>query len=111
ASGPAPSERDVRDARRAVVDAAGDVAGLQVALREADERLRRSAVAAAHAEEAYNGARYRAQQAARAARRAADRAGVAEQDLERQRSAYAATLLSGSELAPELTALAALSSA
>ncbi|MFI2706927.1 hypothetical protein ACH5WX_05210, partial [Nocardioides sp. CER28] len=87
---------------------ADDVAGVRAALHAANERLQRSAIAAEHAEEAYNGARYRARQAARAARRAAKRAEVAGADLARQRAAYASTVLSDSQLAPQLTALVAL---
>lgn len=108
---PVPSRQDVRDARRAVAATADDVTAVQAALTAADERLRRSAIAAERAEEAYNGARYRAQQAAASARRAARRAGIAEADLGRQRSAYAATLLADTEMAPQLTAVAALADA
>ncbi|SFC19756.1 Cell wall-associated hydrolase, NlpC family [Nocardioides terrae] len=104
----APSQQEVRDAQERAASAANDVAGIRAALSAANERLRRSAIAAEHAEEAYNGARYRAQQAARAARRAVERAHVAGTDLEQQRSAYAETLLADSELAPQLTAMAAL---
>ncbi|GAB7005940.1 hypothetical protein JCM18899A_34130 [Nocardioides sp. AN3] len=105
---PPPSAHDVRDARRAVAAAAGDVAGVQAALAAANERLRRSAIAAEQAEEAFNGARYRAAQAGQVARRAARRATVARADLERRRSAYASTVLASSQMAPQLTALSAL---
>lgn len=106
-----PSAQDVRDARQAVTATANDVAGIQAALGAANDRLRTSAIAAERAEEAFNGARYRAQQAAQAARRAAQRAAVAGADLDRQRSAYAGTVLASTQLAPELTALAALTAA
>jgi cell wall-associated NlpC family hydrolase len=105
---PVPSEQDVEAARQQAAAAAGDVDGIRAALAAANDRLRRSAIAAERAEEAYNGARYRARQAAQAARRAADRARVAAADLEKQRSAYAETLLADSQLAPQLTAMAAL---
>ena len=106
--GPVPSEQDVAAARQRAASAADDVAGVQAALAAANDRLRHSAIAAAHAQEAYNGARYRAQQAAAAARQAAERARIASADLEQQRSAYAATLLADSQMAPQLTAMAAL---
>ena len=106
--GPVPSEQDVAAARQRAASAADDVAGVQAALAAANDRLRRSAIAAAHAQEAYNGARYRAQQAAAAAHQAAERARIASADLEQQRSAYAATLLADSQMAPQLTAMAAL---
>lgn len=108
---PVPSRQDVRDARRAAADAAQDVAGVQAALAAAQRRLAASAIAAERAEEAYNGARYRAVLAAQAADRAARRSEVAAADLEKQRSAYAEAVTAGVEMAPGLTALAALSSA
>ena len=72
-----PSRQDVRDARTAARDQARDVAAVQADLAAANQRLQESAIAAAQATEAWNGARYRLEQARRAAGAADERAGIA----------------------------------
>ncbi|HQR27561.1 MAG TPA: hypothetical protein PLP61_11025, partial [Nocardioides sp.] len=103
-----PSQADVSRAREAAGTAARDVATVQAELVLANQRLRDSAVAAAQATEAYNGARWHLAQARQAARAAARRAEVASADLTRQSAAYADTLASTYELAPQLHALSAI---
>ncbi len=53
-----PSRADVRDARQAADDKAGEVAAVQARLAEAQGRLQDSAVRVAQAEEAFNRARW-----------------------------------------------------
>lgn len=106
--GDVPSQREVREARSAARAAADDVAGVQARLAAADRRLEESAVRAAQAAEAFNGARWEAREARRAAIQARQDAAAADLDLERQREAYADTLVDSYELAPGLTALAAV---
>ncbi len=103
-----PSRQDVRDAREAATDAARDVTAVQAELAAANEQLRSSAVAAAQAAEAWNGARFRLQQARQAARSAEDRAGIAGADVDRQQAAYADALVSSYEMAPALTAVSSI---
>ena len=70
-----------------------DVDGVQQALVAANQRLEEAGVAAAQAAEAFNGARYEAKQARGDARRAAAVARTAADDVERQREAYADSLV------------------
>jgi cell wall-associated NlpC family hydrolase len=107
----APSRRDVREARSAVRDQERSVATVQAELVLANERLRASAVEAAQAAEAWNGARYRLQQAREAAAAAARQSEVATADVDRQQQAYAEALTTSYELAPELTGLSAIADA
>jgi peptidoglycan DL-endopeptidase CwlO len=103
-----PSRHDVRQARAAVRDQADDVAAVRARLVVANQRLEQTAVRAAQAAEAYNGARWRAAQARQEAALAQRRAGIAADDLERQRQAYGDALVSSYELAPGLSALSAI---
>jgi cell wall-associated NlpC family hydrolase len=105
---PTPSRQDVRDARAAVVETANDVDAVRAALAVANQRLQQSAVVAAQAAEAYNGARWRAEQARAMAAEAQRRSQLAETDVRRQREAYGDALVSSYELAPGLTALSAM---
>ena len=105
---PAPSRQDVQAAQAAVRAKADDVAGVRAQLVLANQRLQASAVAADHAAEAYNGAKWQAQQARVAARAAQRRSDVAATDVERQRQAYGDALVSSYEMAPGLTALNAI---
>ncbi|MCW2791839.1 MAG: NlpC/P60 family protein, partial [Nocardioides sp.] len=105
---PVPSKKDVHEARAAVQDKADDVAGVRAQLVLANQRLQASAVAADHAAEAYNGARWEAQQARAAARDAQRRSDIAATDVERQRQAYGDALVASYEMAPGLTALNAI---
>ncbi|MEX0426292.1 C40 family peptidase [Nocardioides sp. DS6] len=106
--GTVPSKKDVDNARRAVADKATDVAGVRRAMAAAQARLETASIAAEQAAEAYNGARWRAERAraeARAARRV-QRSATA--DLEKQRQAYAGSLVSGYSSGQGLSAVAGL---
>jgi hypothetical protein len=87
-----PSEADVSTARDAAADQARTVASVQADLAVANERLRESAIAAAQATEAYNGARWELQQAQAAARDAAARERAASALLASQRASHAGSL-------------------
>jgi len=103
-----PSRQEVRDARAAAQDKARDVETVQAELASANALLEESAVAAARATEAWNGARYRLDQAREAAAAAQDRAGIARTDVSRQQSAYADALVSSYEMAPALAAVSSM---
>ncbi len=103
-----PSREEVRDARAAAQDKARDVDAVQADLAAANERLQQSAIEAAQATEAWNGARYRLDQARRAASAADERAGIARTDVDRQQDAYADALVSSYEMSPALTAVASM---
>lgn len=109
--GDPPSQQEVDEAREAVAAKATDVESVRAALVLAQARLQETQVAAAQAAEAFNGARYEAQLAAKAARTAERRTQVAAADLERQRAAYAAVMTSAYQQSPTLTALSAISQA
>ncbi|MCW2768550.1 MAG: NlpC/P60 family protein [Nocardioides sp.] len=104
-----PSQQDVQQAKDAVTAKATDVDGVRAQLALANQRLQASAIAAQQAAEAFNGARYRLQQARQAARAAEHRATIAERAVARQRDAYAGAIVTSNELSPGLTALSAMS--
>ena len=106
--GDPPSRQEVRDARAAAQDKARDVDAVQADLAAANERLQQSAIEAAQATEAWNGARYRLEQARQAASAADERAGIARTDVDRQQDAYADALVSSYEMSPTLTAVASM---
>uniref|UniRef100_UPI001D0C4830 hypothetical protein n=1 Tax=Nocardioides dongkuii TaxID=2760089 RepID=UPI001D0C4830 len=106
-----PTRAEVLDARAAADAAAGTVAGVQARLAVAGARLQQTQVDAARAAEAFNGARWRAQEARRAVRDASARSDTAARDLESHRAAYAGALTSSYGRAPELSALAAVTHA
>jgi len=103
-----PSKAVVRDARTAVRAQVDDVAGVRARLVVANQRLEASAVTAAQAAEAFNGARWRADQARDAAAEARAGAESAQADVVRQRAAYTESVVTSYELAPGLTALSAV---
>lgn len=103
-----PSRHDVRDARAAADQAAGSVAEVRARLVVANQQLEQSAVVAAQAAEAYNGARWQAAQARQAARAAQARARIAADEVRRQQEVYGDALVSSYEMAPGLTALSAI---
>ena len=103
-----PSRQDVQRAEVAVQAKAQDVESVRAQLVLANQRLQSSAIAAAQAAEAYNGARYAAQQAREAAREAERRSAVAAADVARQREAYGDAVVTSYEMAPGLTALSAI---
>ncbi len=103
-----PTQQEVADAKAAAEGKARDVAAVEADLAVANDELRRTAVAAAQAAEAYNGARYALAQARRQVRLAERHATAAAADVERQRTAYADILTAGYQLSPELSALSAI---
>lgn len=103
-----PSRQQVRDAREAADAAERDVAAVQGELAAANAQLQDSAAAAARAAEAWNGARYRAQQAREAARAAAERVDIAGTDVDEQQAAYADALVTSYQLAPSLTVMSSI---
>ncbi|WP_343906758.1 hypothetical protein, partial [Nocardioides aquiterrae] len=107
----APTRQDVRDARSAVRDTAGSVAEVRARLVVANQELERSAVAAAQAAEAFNGARWRAAEARKTAREARRHSRIAAADVRRQQQSYGDALVSSYEMSPTLTALAGIVSA
>ena len=106
--GRTPTRQEVRDARTAARDTARDVSTVQAELASANAVLQQSAVEAARATEAWNGARYRLDQARRAAAAAQDRAGIARTNVNRQQDAYADALITSYEMSPALTAVASM---
>ncbi|WP_457208740.1 hypothetical protein, partial [Nocardioides sp. P5_C9_2] len=88
-----PSEGDVATAERHASDKARDVAAVRADLVLANERLRQTAVTAAQAAEAYNGARWQADEARTAAEDAETAAAAAAADVERQREDYSDALV------------------
>ena len=103
-----PTQQDVRDARAAVREKATDVGSVRARLALANQRLQESAIAAAQAAEAYNGARWRAAQARAAAAEAQRRSADAEADVRRQQEVYGDALVTSYEMAPGLTAFSAI---
>lgn len=103
-----PSQEDVATAEANADAAARDVAAVRAELAVANERLRSSAVSASVAAEAYNGARWAADQARAAAANANDAAARARADVEQSRQAYADSLVDSYQYNPELQGFAAL---
>lgn len=106
--GHTPTRQEVREARTAVRDAGRDVTTVQAELASANAFLQQSAIEAARATEAWNGARYRLDQARQAAAAALERAGIARTDVDRQQSAYADALVTSYEMSPTLTAVSSM---
>ena len=109
--GAVPSRQDVHEARVAVREKADDVASVRAQLVVANQRLQSSAIAAARAAEAFNGARWRVHEAQLAARAAERRSEIAQGDVDRQRDIYSDALVTSYQLAPGLTALSAITRA
>ena len=103
-----PSEQDVVDAQRAATDQAGAVGAVEAELALANDELRRTAIAAGQAAEAYNGARYELRLARERLVLAEERAAAAQAGVERQRAAYADAVTANYQMSPELTALSAI---
>lgn len=100
-----PTRAEIRDAREDARLAADDVDSIQAALDSANAELSAAEVAALQAAEAYNGARYRAQQARAAAQRAERESRRADLALADQKEAYRGTVLSSYGAGAELDAL------
>ena len=104
----APTRQQVREAREAVDAQKLDVAGVQAALDDANQRLTDASIRAAQAAEAFNGARYEAGLARDEARRTAAVATEAADEAERQLDAYRDTLVSSYTHGSSLGALSAV---
>ena len=102
------TKQDVADAQAAAEGKARDVTAVRADLAAANDRLQASAIKAAQAAEAWNGARYEYHQAKVAAKAAQRRAGIAQDDVSSQQKAYADTLVSSYQDNPELAALSAI---
>ena len=96
-----PSAEDVSAAKGNADAAARDVSAVRAELAVANERLRSSAVSASQAAEAYNGARWAADEARASAANANDAAAVARADVELSRKAYADSLVDSYQYNPE----------
>lgn len=103
-----PTEEDVAVAERNASDKARDVFAVQADLVVANEQLRQTSVTAAQAAEAYNGARWAADEARTAAAAATTAAEAAEADVQRQQEDYSDALVRSYEMAPTLQGLAAV---
>jgi len=109
--GALPTKQEIREARSEEAAGERNVAAVRADLATANAALEESSVAAAQAAEAYNGARYLADLARARADTARAVQAEAEADLERQRAAYASTVVSSYTASPELSVLSSLSQA
>ena len=108
ADDPTPSESDVA-APKDRADAKGrDVATVQADLIRANLALETAGDRAAQAAEAWNGARWRAEQARADADEAEDAAEAAREDVESQRELYAATVVQSYEDGTQVQGLSAI---
>lgn len=105
---PVPSRAEVDAAVGQADVAAMDLATVRGELAAVEADAAAAADRAAQAAEAYNGARWRAQQAERAAEEQELLAARAAGDAAEQREAYAAAVRAGYEQAPTMTALSSL---
>lgn len=103
-----PSQADVDAARKSARDKARDVAAVQADLVLANQRLNTAAIEAGKAAEAYNGARWKLQQARKKVRAAEASEQRAAAGLKLHQVAYGRSLAASYALAPELTALSAM---
>ena len=106
-----PSAEEVRDAKAAAAAKAGEVGRIKAAMLLANQRLEDAAVEAEHASEAYNGARWRLEQAGAAVEQARADAAEARRTVAEQRDAIGALVASSYQQGTELTALSAMMSA
>ncbi|MEZ5191732.1 MAG: hypothetical protein R2734_03925 [Nocardioides sp.] len=103
-----PTRQDVADAEAAADAAARTVDVVRTELALANEEQRQAAVAAAQAVEAFNGARWKYQQARAEARQARAQAQAAAAHVAAQQAAYADTVVGAIETPPALQALGAM---
>jgi cell wall-associated NlpC family hydrolase len=103
-----PSQADVDAAKKSARDKARDVAAVQADLVLANQRLDTAAIEAGKAAEAYNGARWKLQQARKKVRAAEASEQRAAASLKLHQVAYGRSLAASYALAPELTALSAM---
>ena len=103
-----PSRAEVRDARQAADDKAGEVAAVQARLAEAQGRLQDSAVRVAQAEEAFNRARWLYREARRKQRGAERAETTSETQLGAMRDQYADLVVASYQMSPSLNAMSAI---
>ena len=108
ADDPTPSESEVAAAKDRAEAKGRDVAAVQADLIRADLALETAGDRAAQAAEAWNGARWRAEQARADASEAQEAADAAREDVESQRELYAATVVQSYNDATQLQGLAAV---
>ena len=106
-----PTRQEVEQAQGAAVAAASTVDEVRARLALANARLEAASVQAAQAAEAYNGARWRAEEARRAAEKARTAAGTAAADQESMRRDYADLMVASYQDTPQLAALQAITEA
>lgn len=106
-----PTRQEVEQAQGAAVAAASTVDEVRARLALANARLEAASVQAAQAAEAYNGARWRAEEARRAADEARAAAGTAAADQESMRRDYADLMVASYQDTPQLAALQAITEA
>ena len=105
---PTPSESDVAAAKDRADAKGRDVAAVQADLIRANLALETAGDDAAQAAEAWNGARWRAEQARADADAAEDAAEAAREDVESQRELYADTVVQSYEDGPQVQGLSAI---
>ena len=103
-----PSESDVAMAERNAEAKGRDVAAVQADLIRANLALQSAGDTAAQAAEAWNGARWRAEEARKDAEESASAAAAARADVERQRELYAATVVQSYEDGTQMQGLSAI---
>ncbi len=103
-----PSEADIAAAEKQAADKGRDVADVQADLIRANLALESAGDTAAQAAEAYNGARWRAEEARKEATRAEAAAEEAREDVEAQRELYADTVVRSYEEASQVQGLSAV---
>lgn len=103
-----PSVGDVRAAEERAADARTDVEGIQERLAAADAALDAASVRAAKAAEAWNGARWEAQEARLRERRATAASARADEALRAQKAAYRDVLITASGAGTDLGAANAI---
>jgi peptidoglycan DL-endopeptidase CwlO len=106
-----PTRQEVEQAQGAAVAAASTVDEVRARLALANARLEAASMQAAQAAEAYNGARWRADEARRAAGKARTAAGTAAADQEGMRRDYADLMVASYQDTPQLAALQAITEA
>lgn len=106
--GDTPSQAEVDAAKSAATNMKRTVASVQADLVMANQRLQEAGVKAGQAAEAYNAARWKLQEAQRAAAAADRRAAGAESRLEVQTVAYSDMVADNYEMSPEVTALSSM---
>ena len=106
--GGTPTRAEVEAARQATVGKKRDVTAVQADLALANQRVQSASIAAAQASEAYNAARWKLQQARKAATAASKRATAAEGELAVHQKQYGDVIAATYEMSPGITTLSAV---